>query len=258
MRDQALRLARVPVPAPLSSSSRSSHPSRATSATPTQRAADAEKKQRQLEHKLAALQYYGLGTGMYDAAHQPWSAATMLGSEPVDFVDAKLAHIYPRSTADDVVDALGSQLRLPVLFLTEPRSFLILPPVVEVAYDREAILLLLANDGSICVTPWHLSRMTEAELHDLRPFLGRELTWPTKGGAAAPCLPFMRLLAWTMLSASRKQPNTAVPPYDDALRGMHGRLTLPAMRAAAKAASQSEEGNEGLGKLAAGLGFDEL
>lgn len=67
----------------------------------------------------------------------------------------------------------------------------------------------------------------------------------------------MRLVARKFLSAPLAQPDTAAPPYDDELREMHGRLTLPAMRAAAQAASSEVEGNEGLAALATGLGCDD-
>jgi TolA-binding protein len=255
LRLMALRIAPAPVSPPLSSPTRSTDGSSRAGATPEQRAAQRSQDAEQLERKKKAIEFYGLGGPFLDDDKGSWRARTMLmldGEADVPFQQARLAHIYPRSTPDDVVDDLVASLHITdPYWLNNPRSFLVLPPIVELAFDREAILLLPGADGAIAVCPWRLDTLTRDELATLRPYIDKQLDWPTRQ-VAQPCLPFMRLLGVKMVSAMRRKPTDGA--YDDELRAVQTQRLVGA-RAAAMEASPSKEGNEGLKQFAEGLGL---
>jgi hypothetical protein len=155
--------------------------------------------------KKRVLEYYGLGVNL---EHEPWTARTMLcqpGAEPLPFGQCDLAHIWPKERQRDA-DAICSELKLEEGFCDEPRNYLVLPRDAAVAFDREALILLPSRRGGIKVRRWRTETVLPTTAASLvSAYDGKELQWPTRL-IASPCVPFMRLLAWRMLSAFRKRP----------------------------------------------------
>ena len=155
--------------------------------------------------KKRVLEYYGLGVNL---EHEPWTARTMLcqpGAEPLPFGQCDLAHIWPKERQRDA-DAICSELKLEEGFFDEPRNYLVLPRDAALAFDREALILLPSRRGGIKVRRWRTETVLPTTAASLvSAYNGKELQWPTRL-IASPCVPFMRLLAWRMLSAFRKRP----------------------------------------------------
>ena len=168
----------------------------------------------------------------------------MLGEVVVDEHSyCTLAHIYPKRAPS--VRELALQLAMKEDFMTDPRCCLLLPKEVEVAMDREAVVLAPQRGGVITVWPVHMERLSAEEEAKVVPYLGRTLEWPMRAPPPplVPCLPFMRLLAWRcvgILSAGSLPP--AAPWVDDG--------AIAAVREAAMTASVTAEGTAGLAELA--------
>ena len=222
---RALRLLPPVVPASLSS------PSRSEELSPSM------KRNQQSDLKAKAVMYY---FGVM-APPPVGKAYTMLGEVDVnEHSHCALAHIYPKRAPH--VRELAQQLRLKEDFLTDPRCCLLLPTVVEVAMDREAVVLAPNQGGIITVLPMRMERLSAEEKARLEPFLGKTLAWPTLT-ADPPRLPFMRLLAWRCVGIlCAGGPLPAVPWADDD--------AIAAMREAAMNSSLSAEGTDGLAELA--------
>ena len=223
---RALRLLPPVVPASLSSSSRSGEQS--SSSTRSQ--------QSSLKAK-AVMFYFGVM-----APPPEGKAYSMLGEIDVgEHSHCALAHIYPEGAPH--AHELAQQLRLKPDFLTDPRCCLLLPKVVEVAMDREAVVIAPQRGGIITVLPLRMELLSLEEQAHVAPYLNKTLAWPTQTAAPA-CLPFMRLLAWRCVAAlgtGRPPPAAPWAATDDA---------VTAVLEAAMSASQSEEGTGGLAELA--------
>ena len=91
---------------------------------------------------MAAVSYYGLWDGPHDVGDSNWRAFTMLGGPSLPFQECRLAHIIPASTPETVVNDVAEFLHLDrdPMFLTTPRAYLLLPSVLEKAYDRDAVI----------------------------------------------------------------------------------------------------------------------
>lgn len=155
------------------------------------------------------------------------------------FRDCTAAHIYPRNA--EFPAEIAAALALPEDFMTSPRSLLLLPKAVELAYDRQAIVLAPAL-GRITVWPAFVGRLSSVELAEVAPYFGTHLQWPAMT-AAEPHFPYMRLLAWACLAVLRaKPPKFAGMPTADAIE-----------EEAKSPASPTATGNDGLARLCGGL-----
>ena len=242
LRALAFRLLPPVPPAPLSSPAGSSRSSQSSSATPAQQAAYRHKQQAeaalQRQLKIAAVDFYDLWEGPHGDA-DAWRVRTMIPvAGSVSFRDCTAAHIYPRNA--EFPAELATALALPEDFMASPRSLLLLPKVVELAYDRHAIVLVPAM-GRITVWPAFVGRLSPAELAAVTPYFGTDLQWPAMA-AAEPHFPYMRLLAWACLAVLRTNPPTHP-----------GMPTVDAIEQEAKSASPTASGNDGLARLCAGL-----
>ena len=222
---RALRLLPPVVPASQSS------PSRSDELSPSRK-----RSQQSLLKAKAVMYYFGV-----TAPPPAGKAYTMLGDVDVDERShCALAHIYPKGAPH--AHELAQQLCLKPDFLTDPRCCLLLPKAVEVAMDREAIVLAPQRGGVITVLPVRMELLSPEEQAQVAPYLDKTLEWPNRTANPA-CLPFMRLLAWrcvSILGASR--PPLAAPWADTD--------TVAAVREAAMNASFSAEGTAGLAELA--------
>ena len=231
----ALRLLPIVAPPPLSSLSGSSRSSQSSNASAAQQAAyhlaQTQESERQLALTIAAVDYYGLWHGPH-VDGTAWSAHTMIpAAGAMPFKDCIAAHIYPRKSP--FPSKLAAALALPANFMDDPRCVLLLPKPVEVAYDRQAIVLAPAL-GCITVWPAFVGRLSPHELANVAPFFGTVLEWPSKAGPD-PHYPFMRLLAWACLAVLRLEPPTdpRMPP-------------LVVIAEQAKSASPTAAGNYGV------------
>ena len=190
------RLARLlPQPGPPSKGSRS---------RASQREA-AEKKR--IDLKIKVLEYYGLLVDHADADKTLWTARTMLdtaGTPPLPIDACTLAHIWPEEKKM-LASAIASELKLPDGFYLEPRNYLILPRDAHEGFDNESLLFLPSANGRIKVRKWRLEDRSPAEAAAVAKYDGRELSWPNRD-TASPCIPFMRLLAYRMMSAGKTRP----------------------------------------------------
>ena len=209
-----------------------------------------------LQRKLDVLRFYGLDGELPLSVDdpplrgKPWTAFTMLsvpGAPPLPLQDCTLSHIWPAKRETEA-DVIAVNLKLDAMFYTSPRNFLVLPKVVEVAFDREAVIILLPNStGDITVWPWRMDVLTETQRADLQNYLGKTLDWPFRG-SATPCMPFMCLMAWKMLSQSLRPPPAELDPRMGSLADA---------RARALSSSVSSEGNVALSILAEGMDFSD-
>ncbi len=222
---RALRLLPPVVPASLSS------PSRSGEQSPSRR------RSQQSSLKAKAVMYY-FGVVAPPAEGKAYS---MLGEIDVnEHSHCALAHIYPKGALH--AHELAQQLRLKADFLTDPRCCLLLPKVVEVAMDREAVVLAPQRGGIITVLPVRMELLSPEEQARVAPYLDKTLEWPNRTVVPA-CLPFMRLLAWrciAILGTGRPLPAAPWAAPD----------AVATVREAAMNASQSEEGTNGLAELA--------
>ena len=171
--------------------------------------------------KKGAIEYYGLGVTMTGTDSSAWKCHTMLGeNEPVEgipFSACDLAHIWPVEMSRQA-DEIAADLKLPDGFFTEPRNFLVLPRIVHVAFDSEAVLLVPKRDGTVVVRQWRADKLSAKDAENLAPYYNQTLRWSNL--AEAPCVPFMRLLVWRMMMASRAFPaatRSASDTHSDAL-----------------------------------------
>lgn len=145
--------------------------------------------------KKSAIEYYGLGVVVGDADTSVWKCHTMLPErEPVEgipFSACNLAHIWPVEMIRQA-DEIAAELKLPDGFFAEPRNYLVLPRIVHVAFDSEAVLLVPKRDGTVVVRKWRADKLTAKDAESLSPYYNQTLQWPNS--AKAPCVPFMRLL----------------------------------------------------------------
>lgn len=160
-----------------------------------------------MELKVRVLEYYGLLVSRVGDDKKGWTAHTMLddvGSAPLPLGACTLAHIWPAEQGH-LADQIASELKLPEGFYNDPRNYLILPTDAHDGFDNHSLLFLPAADGTIKVRRWRVEERSPEEAAAVAKYDGRKLTWPTQG-RAAPHLPFMRLMAFRMLSAMTKRP----------------------------------------------------
>ena len=171
-----------------------------------------------LELKLRTLRYYGLLVDDSSADKADWTAHTMLdepGAPPLPLAACTLAHLWPEEL-EALAGEIADELHLPDGFYTEPRNYLILPKDAHDGFDNQALLFLPASNGKISVRKWRLEDRSPAEEAGSAKYFGKELSWPNRE-AASPELPFMRLLAFRMMSASKERPAgepAGVPGYE--------------------------------------------
>lgn len=154
--------------------------------------------------KRATLDYYGLGVDMTGDNTANWTARTMTSSATVPFADCTLSHIWPQ-TMSDAADTIAEELKLPERFYEHPRNFLVLPKPLEVAFDKMGVVLIPNRSGDIVVRRWATTRLSRDEEREISKFYGQVLDWPTRA-QHQPHLPFMRLMAFRVFSASKHAP----------------------------------------------------
>ena len=194
--------------------------------------------------KAEVLDYYGLLVNCEGSDKKLWTAHTMLDtpdSPPLPLKACTLAHIWPKEQAM-LASELAAELELPDGFYTQPRNYLILPRDAHEGFDNEALMFVPSANGSIKVRKWRVEDRSDDEAASLAKYFGRELTWPNKQ-TASPSLPFMRLLAFRMMSAGKSRPvgepdgislteqeaalNSSVTSAgNEAVRDLCGRLSL--------------------------------
>jgi hypothetical protein len=115
---------------------------------------------------------------------------------------AILAHIYPSNMARDprYSDFLKS-FGLEQGFAVDPRNFLILPPLVEKAFDAGILVLLpkkTATGHDVVIRVVNKALVTNPEsLRQIMMYDGQSLRFPK---ADEKCLPYLRLLGWRAVS----------------------------------------------------------
>lgn len=195
-RDEKQRLARFIV-----------QPGPASRGSPTASARSADEKAR-IELKVRTLEYYGLVESREGDDKKVWTARTMLhapDAPPLPLEACTLAHIWP-SELSRLASEIAAELHLPDNFYTEPRNYLVLPKDAHDGFDNHALIFLPGIGGNITVRKWRVEDRSVEEAAAVSKYFGMELTWPNKA-VATPHLPFMRLLAWRMLTAIKKQPD---------------------------------------------------
>ena len=153
--------------------------------------------------KFRVLDYYGLRANDATGALSTTHARTMLDepdTPPRPLAEATLAHIIPATRAHEVslyMNALGVGADL----MDDPRNYLVLPKYAEVAIGMEALIYFPEADGKVTLWPWHLDRSLPEDVDAVRALAGAELSWPAQ--LATPNKPFMRLIAWRLISVTR-------------------------------------------------------
>ncbi len=179
-------------------------PSRSSPSRTSARAAD---EQQRIELKVRVLQYYGLLVSSEGTDKKLWTARTMLHSSsdtPLPLEACTLAHIWP-SEQEMLASEIAAQLQLPAGFYLNPRNYLILPKDAHDGFDNQSLLLLPQSNGSIAVRKWRTEDRSPEEATAIAKYYGRELWWPNKD-STSPNIPFMRLLAFRMISAKQQRP----------------------------------------------------
>ena len=157
--------------------------------------------------KKRVIEYYGLGVDLAGSDSALWRSRTMLcdsTSVALPFEACTLAHIWPKDK-QRFADAISMELKLPDNFYGEPRNYLVLPRDAHTAFDSEALLLVPTRSGAIRVRKWRVDVLKKGESDALGKYYDKLLQWPTSS-SASPCLPFMRLMAWRMMTAVREAP----------------------------------------------------
>ena len=180
--------------------------------------------------KVDTIDFYGLWAS-HDTDRKTWTVYPMLSmDEPVDgkpvpvpFNDAILAHVWPSKGSGETT-AVAKLLGLAHDFSVQPRNFLILPKLLEAAFDSDA-MLLLPGRGTLETPPTVSVRLNQLDLlppdkqKELADFCAsrRSLYLPQ---ASTNKVPFLRVLGWKALSALRSQGEeegeTEVPDFVDA------------------------------------------
>lgn len=166
-------------------------------------AEEARAQAAQFALKLRVLDYYGLRVNDATDTLSTTLARTMLDAAdtpPRPMADATLAHIIPSTRAHEVphyMKALGVGMGL----MDDERNYLVLPKFAEIAFDAEALIYFPEKRDNVTLWPWHLDRLPPDEVDAVRALAGLQLSWPAQ--LASPNMPFMRLIAWRLISVTR-------------------------------------------------------
>ena len=197
------------------------------SSTPSQPARSPRPEDR-IPLKILTIEYYGLwaSTESDETSRMVYTmlpvAAAAPGAPPVavPFKDAILSHIWP-AKADP--RGIAQLLHLESGFNVEPRNFLILPKVIEKAFDADDLLLLPFRETSPAP-----HRGVRVRLHP-ETASGHPLAWAAGVSLFLPRepeghVPYMRLLSWKAISALRAvfEGTDECPPFIDLDASVNG------------------------------------